>query len=75
MMAGPTTVARQSFLLQRVQPAMTGLIDGSLSTLAPIFAVAFTTSPHLMRSSPDWRQRSGPAPVWRSRRDSATPEI
>ena len=33
----------QSFLLQRVQPAMTGLIDGSLSTLAPIFAVALAT--------------------------------
>lgn len=30
-----------SFLLQRVQPAMVGLIDGSLSTLAPIFSVAF----------------------------------
>src|SRR5215212_5656399 len=37
----------QSFLLQRVQPAMTGLIDGSLSTLAPIFAVALAThKPH-----------------------------
>ena len=35
--------ASQSFLLQRVQPAMTGLIDGSLSTLAPIFAVALAT--------------------------------
>jgi erythrin-vacuolar iron transport family protein len=33
----------QSFLLQRAQPAMTGLIDGSLSTLAPVFAVAFAT--------------------------------
>jgi len=33
----------QSFLLQRVPPAMTGLIDGSLSTLAPIFAVALAT--------------------------------
>jgi VIT1/CCC1 family predicted Fe2+/Mn2+ transporter len=32
-----------AFLLQRVQPAMTGLIDGSLSTLAPIFAVALAT--------------------------------
>jgi hypothetical protein len=31
------------FLLQRVQPAMVGLIDGSLSTLAPIFSVAFAT--------------------------------
>ncbi len=37
----------KSFLLQRVQPAMTGLIDGSLSTLAPIFAVALATrNPH-----------------------------
>jgi VIT1/CCC1 family predicted Fe2+/Mn2+ transporter len=34
---------RQAFLLQRVQPAMTGLIDGSLSTLAPIFAIALHT--------------------------------
>ena len=38
----------QVFLLQRVQPAMTGLIDGSLSTLAPIFAVALAThEPHV----------------------------
>jgi erythrin-vacuolar iron transport family protein len=37
----------QTFLLQRVQPAMVGLIDGSLSTLAPIFAVALATHrPH-----------------------------
>ena len=32
-----------SFLLQRVQPAMVGLIDGSLSTLAPIFSVAIVS--------------------------------
>jgi VIT1/CCC1 family predicted Fe2+/Mn2+ transporter len=37
----------QHFLLQRVQPAMVGLIDGSLSTLAPIFGIAFYThNPH-----------------------------
>jgi erythrin-vacuolar iron transport family protein len=37
----------QTFLLQRVQPAMVGLIDGSLSTLAPIFSVAIVThKPH-----------------------------
>ena len=34
---------KQAFLLQRVQPAMTGLIDGSLSTLAPIFAIVLHT--------------------------------
>jgi hypothetical protein len=38
--AGANTDSPRSFLLQRVQPAMTGrLIDGALSTLAPIFAV------------------------------------
>jgi VIT1/CCC1 family predicted Fe2+/Mn2+ transporter len=44
----PTSAAAaQSFLLQKVQPAMTGLIDGSLSTLAPIFSVALAThNPH-----------------------------
>jgi VIT1/CCC1 family predicted Fe2+/Mn2+ transporter len=31
------------FLLQRVQPAMVGLVDGSLSTLAPIFSVALAS--------------------------------
>jgi erythrin-vacuolar iron transport family protein len=39
----PTTPAHQEFLLQRVQPAMIGLIDGSLSTLAPIFSVAIVS--------------------------------
>ena len=36
-------VHSQSFLLQRVQPGLSGLMDGSLSTLAPIFAVALAT--------------------------------
>src|SRR5246127_5664001 len=44
----PVHSPAQVFLLQRVQPAMTGLIDGSLSTLAPIFAVALAThKPHV----------------------------
>src|SRR2546428_9964276 len=38
---------RQAFLLQRGQPGMVGLIDGSLATLAPIFSVAVVThKPH-----------------------------
>jgi hypothetical protein len=45
--AGSSTSSANSFLLRRAQPAMTGLIDGSLSTLAPIFAVALAThQPH-----------------------------
>ena len=37
------SVDNQSFLLTRVQPALSGLMDGSLSTLAPIFAVVLAT--------------------------------
>jgi VIT1/CCC1 family predicted Fe2+/Mn2+ transporter len=33
----------KSFLLQVVQPGLAGLMDGSVSTLAPIFATAFAT--------------------------------
>ncbi|HET9920982.1 MAG TPA: VIT family protein [Ktedonobacteraceae bacterium] len=43
----PTVVAGQAesnrFLLQVVQPGLAGLMDGSVSTLAPIFATAFAT--------------------------------
>ncbi len=36
------------FVLQTVQPALAGLMDGSVSTLAPIFAAAFATEkPHV----------------------------
>jgi VIT1/CCC1 family predicted Fe2+/Mn2+ transporter len=31
------------FLLQYVQPGLAGLMDGSVSTLAPLFAAAFAT--------------------------------
>lgn len=36
-------VAHRLFVLQVVQPGLAGLIDGSVSTLAPIFAAAFAT--------------------------------
>lgn len=35
--------ARQQFVLQYVQPGLAGLMDGSVSTLAPIFAAALST--------------------------------
>ncbi len=34
---------RKLFLLQIVQPGLLGLMDGSISTLAPLFAAAFAT--------------------------------
>lgn len=35
--------ARRKFILTWVQPGLAGLMDGSVSTLAPIFATAFAT--------------------------------
>jgi len=35
--------ARRMFVLQYVQPGLAGLMDGSVSTLAPVFAAAFAT--------------------------------
>jgi len=36
-------VARRLFVLHFVQPGLAGLMDGSVSTLAPLFAAAFAT--------------------------------
>ena len=35
--------SEQAFLLKVVQPGLVGLMDGSVSTLAPIFAAAYAT--------------------------------
>ncbi|HEX3728604.1 MAG TPA: hypothetical protein VHV47_02280 [Opitutaceae bacterium] len=34
---------RKAFILEIVQPGLAGLMDGSVSTLAPLFAAAFAT--------------------------------
>jgi rubrerythrin len=39
----PEKVKRHLFILQVVQPGLIGLMDGSVSTLAPIFAAALAT--------------------------------
>src|SRR6476646_4740277 len=36
----------RDFLLRVVQPGLVGLIDGTISSLAPIFAAAITSSSH-----------------------------
>src|SRR4029079_3562832 len=61
---------QRSFLLQRAQPAMVGLIGGSLSTRAPIFAVAFATPQPRYAFLAGWRPRSAPASAWPSPKDS-----
>ena len=35
---------RKRFVLEYVQPGLAGLMDGSVSTLAPLFAAAFATA-------------------------------
>jgi rubrerythrin len=41
--AGEDMAERRQFVLTYVQPGLAGLMDGSVSTLAPIFAAAFAT--------------------------------
>ncbi len=40
---GEEETRRRVFILQVVQPGLVGLMDGSISTLAPLFAAAFAT--------------------------------
>ncbi len=41
--AAEDETAKRMFMLQYVQPGLAGLMDGSVSTLAPLFAAAFAT--------------------------------
>jgi rubrerythrin len=41
--AAEDATAHRMFVLQYVQPGLAGLMDGSVSTLAPLFAAAFAT--------------------------------
>jgi len=41
--ASEDETSRRMFVLQYVQPGLAGLMDGSVSTLAPLFAAAFAT--------------------------------
>jgi len=40
---GEDETERRRFVLQIIQPGLVGLMDGSVSTLAPVFAAAFAT--------------------------------
>jgi len=44
--AGLKNIDERAFLLRYVQPGLVGLIDGTLSTLAPIFAAALLSGSH-----------------------------
>ena len=55
---------RRLFVLQIVQPGLAGLMDGSVSTLAPVFAAAFATRIRGTRFWLAWRRRSARASAW-----------
>jgi hypothetical protein len=46
VLARLTGCDEQQFVLRIVQPALVGMIDGTVSTLAPIFAAAVSSSSH-----------------------------
>ena len=57
---------RRLFVLQVVQPGLAGLMDGSVSTLAPLFAAAFATHISATPSASAWPPRSARASAWDS---------
>jgi rubrerythrin len=59
---------RRRFVLQIIQPGLAGLMDGSVSTLAPVFAAAFVTMSASTPSSSAWPRRSARASAWASPR-------
>ena len=46
LIAQLTAIDERAFVLRFVQPGLVGLIDGTLSTLAPIFAAAILSGSH-----------------------------
>jgi hypothetical protein len=46
LLEGLRSLDEQAFVLRYVQPGLVGLIDGTLSTLAPIFAAALLSGSH-----------------------------
>jgi VIT1/CCC1 family predicted Fe2+/Mn2+ transporter len=46
LMADLRSIDERAFVLRFVQPGLVGLIDGTLSTLAPIFAAALLSGSH-----------------------------
>ena len=58
---------RRLFVLQIVQPGLAGLMDGSVSTLAPVFAAALRHAQQLGRVSwSGWPRRWARASAWDS---------
>ena len=64
--------ARQAFVLRFIQPGLAGLMDGSVSTLAPVFAAAFAPNNTWRRSWWVWRHPSAPGSRWASPRRCRT---
>jgi rubrerythrin len=56
--------SRRLFVLQVVQPGLAGLMDGSVSTLAPVLAAALATRNSWDASLSGWPHPWGQVSVW-----------
>jgi erythrin-vacuolar iron transport family protein len=66
--ADEAAIRQRMFVLQVIQPGLAGLMDGSVSTLAPLFAAAFATHYSWTLLSSAWRPAWAPASAWASPR-------
>ena len=65
---------RKTFVLQEIQPGLLGMMDGSVSTLAPIFATAGVTGRPLSAFFVGLRRPSARPSAWVFRRRCPTTE-
>ena len=70
--AAEARVAPQLFVMQVIQPGLVGLMDGSVSTLAPLFAAAFPRRNRGRRSWWAWLPRWARPSAWRLPKPSPT---
>ncbi len=67
-----TSGPSKDFVLKVVQPGLIGLMDGSVSTLAPLFATAFATGEPRIAFLVGLAAAVGRRSAWASRKGSRT---
>jgi rubrerythrin len=55
---------QRNLILHIIQPGLAGLMDGSVSSLAPLFAAAYSTHNTIRHLLLVWPQLQAPVLVW-----------
>jgi rubrerythrin len=55
---------QRNLILHIIQPGLAGLMDGSVSSLAPLFAAAYSTHKNIRHLLLVWPQLQAPVLVW-----------